>query len=299
MNLFLSKLKPIPDSPIITEACYKLIKIGAHIVFIKMNKFIYMRSIWTGAIGFGLVTIPVKLYSAVQGSELNLDMLDKKDHEHIKFLRVNEKTGKPVEWGNIVKAYDYEGMYVVLDDKDFQSASPEKTKRIEIFQFVKEVEIDTIYYEQPYYLEPEKSGSKPYVLLREALKKAGMAGVGTFVLRNKEHLATIKVYKDILILNKIRFQEEIRSTGEITVPEKENIKPTELKMALSLIEQMTEPFDISAYKDTYTEQLMKLIKAKAKGTKYTAPKMEVVHKESNDLMDQLKASLSTKRKKAS
>jgi DNA end-binding protein Ku len=123
-----------------------------------------MRSIWTGAIGFGLVTIPVKLYSAVQDSSLDLDMLDKKDHAHIRFKRVNEETGKEVEWANIVKAYDYEGKYVVLTDKDFEAASPEKTKYIEIFQFVKEEEIDSIYYENPYYVEPDKNGNKPYTL---------------------------------------------------------------------------------------------------------------------------------------
>jgi len=259
-----------------------------------------MRSIWTGAIGFGLVTIPIKLYSAVQASELDLDMLDKKDLSHIKFQRINENTGKPVEWGNIVKAYDYEGKYVVLDDKDFESASPEKTKRIEIFQFVKESEIDSVYYEQPYYLEPDKSGGKPYVLLKEALEKANMAAVGSFVLRSKESLVVIKSYQNVLVLNRIRYQQEIRSTEDVKVPEKITSKPAELKMAMALIDQMTEPFDISQYKDTYTEQLMKVIEAKAKGAKIPKPKMEVVHKETNDIMEQLKASLSTtKRKKAS
>ncbi|MGN6619189.1 MAG: Ku protein [Ilyomonas sp.] len=258
-----------------------------------------MRSIWTGAIGFGLVTIPVKLYSAVQKSELDLDMLDKKDLAHIKFKRVNENTGKEVDYANIVKGYDYEGKYVVLDDKDFEDAMPEKTKRVEIFQFVKEEEIDSIYYETPYYLEPDKNGAKPYVLMRDALSKAGMAGVGTFVLRNKEHLAVIKPYKNIILLSGIRFEEEVRSTEEIDVPEKITTKPAELKMAMALIEQMTEPFDISKYKDTYTEQLMKVIEAKAKGTKVAQPKMKVVHKQTEDLMEQLKASLATKRKKAS
>jgi DNA end-binding protein Ku len=258
-----------------------------------------MRSIWTGAIGFGLVTIPVKLYSAVQDSSLDLDMLDKKDHAHIRFKRVNEETGKEVEWANIVKAYDYEGKYVVLTDKDFEAASPEKTKYIEIFQFVKEEEIDSIYYENPYYVEPDKNGNKPYTLLREALKKAGMAGVGSFVLRNKEHLAVIKVYEEVIVLNMIRYQQEIRDYKDLKIPETSEAKATEMKMALELIKQMTEPFDISKYSDTYTDQLMKLIKARAKGVKPKIPKLRVVHKQTTDLMDQLKASLSTKRKKAS
>jgi DNA end-binding protein Ku len=258
-----------------------------------------MRSIWSGAIGFGLVTIPVKLYSATEESSLNLDMLDKKDQAHIRFKRVNENTGKEVAWDNIVKAYDYEGKYVILTDKDFESASPEKSKSIDIFQFVKVEEIDSIYFEKPYYLEPDKTGTRPYALLREALKKADMAGVGSFVLRNKEHLAVIKVYENVIVLNMIRYQQEIRDYKELKVPDAAEAKPTELKMALELIKQMTEPFDISQYKDTYTEQLMKLIKARAKGVKTPAPKLTVVHKETTDLMEQLKASLSTKKKKAS
>jgi len=258
-----------------------------------------MRSIWSGAIGFGLVTIPVKLYSATEESSLNLDMLDKKDQAHIRFKRVNENTGKEVTWENIVKAYDYEGKYVILTDKDFESASPEKSKYIDIFQFVKEEEIDSIYFEKPYYVEPDKTGSRPYALLREALKKAGMAGVGSFVLRNKEHLAVIKVYDNVIVLNMIRYLQEIRDYKELKIPDASEAKPTELKMALELIKQMTEPFDISQYKDTYTEQLMKLIKARAKGAKTPEPKLTVVHKEATDLMEQLKASLSTKKKKAS
>jgi len=258
-----------------------------------------MRSIWIGAIGFGLVTIPVKLYSAIEESSLDLDLLDKKDQSHIRFKRVNENTGKEVEWSNIVKGYDYEGKYVILTDKDFEAASPEKSKYIDIFQFVKVEEVDSIYFEKPYYLEPDKTGTKPYALLREALKKAGMAGVGSFVLRNKEHLAVLKVYEDVIVLNMIRYEQEIRDYKELKIPEASEAKPTELKMALELIKQMTEPFDISKYKDSYTEELMKLIKARAKGTKPKEPKLRVVHKETTDIMEQLKASLATKRKKAS
>src|SRR4030095_10988276 len=150
-----------------------------------------------------------------------------------------------------------------------------------------------------YYVEPDKTGSKPYALLREALKKAGMAGVGFFVLRNNEHLAVIKVYENVIVLNMIRYEQEIRSYKELKVPDASEAKPTELKMALELINPMTEHFDISQYKDTCTEQLMKLIKPRAKGAKPTAPKLKVVHKQTEDLMEQLKASLSTKKKKAS
>src|SRR6476661_2420142 len=130
-----------------------------------------MRPIWTGAIGFGLVNIPVKLYSATESSSLDLAMLDKKDHSNIKFMRVNEKTGKEVKWESIVKGYKYNDEYVILDDKDFEAANAKKTKTIEISDFVKEEEIDSVYFESPYYLEPDKSGTRAYALLRAALIK--------------------------------------------------------------------------------------------------------------------------------
>lgn len=257
-----------------------------------------MRPIWTGAIGFGLVNIPVKLFSATQGSELDLDMLDKKDLSNIRFLRVNEKTGKEVPWGNIVKGFMLNNKYVVLDDKDFESANAVKTKVIEISDFVNDSEINSIYYETPYYLVPEKSGVRAYALLKEALLKTGKAGVSTFVLRNKEHLAILRATKDVMILNQLRFQEEIRDPKELAIAASA-VKPGELKMAISLIGQLSAKFDISSYKDNYTQQLLKLIKAKAKGSKPAATHMKVVHSKAKDLMSQLKASLSAKTKKAS
>jgi len=258
-----------------------------------------MRSIWTGSIGFGLVNIPVKLYSAVAGSDLDLDMLDKKDHAHIKFKRVNENTGKEVAWSNIVKAYDYNGKYVILGEEDFAKASPEKTKNIDIFQFFKLEEIDTVYFETPYYLEPEKNGVRAYALLREALKKSGMAALGSIVLRNKEHLAILKTREDAIVLNTIRFEEEIRDTSDLKLPASSSAKANEIKMAMALIGDMTEAFDIKKYKDNYTAELLKLIKAKARGKTIKQPTMRVVHRQTDDLMGQLKASLSKKQKKAS
>lgn len=259
-----------------------------------------MRPLWTGAIGFGLVNIPVKLFSATQGSELDLDMLDKKDHANIKFMRVNEKSGKEVKWESIVKGYMLNGKYVILDDKDFEKAAAVKTKIIEISDFVKQVEIDSIYYETPYYLVPDKSGNRAYDLLKEALKKTGMAGVASFVMRNKEALAILRVSDNVIILNKIRFAEEIRDSKELNLPAKSTVKPAELKMAISLVNQLSGKFDISKYKDTYTDQLLKLIKAKSKGGKVAPPQLKVVHNKTKDLMEQLKASLGgAKKKKAS
>lgn len=257
-----------------------------------------MRAIWTGAIGFGLVNIPVKLYSATESSSLDLDMLDKKDHSNIRFQRVNEKTGKEVAWENIVRGYKYNGEYVILSDDDFKKASPEKSKVIEIAQFVKQEEIDTIFYETPYYLEPEKTGAKAYALLRDALEKSGKVALGTYVMRTKEAIGLIKPMGDVLVLNKIRFAEEIRDYKDLKVPD-DKAKPNELKMALTLIDQLSGPFAIENYVDTYSTELMKLIEAKAKGKKIKAPTMKVVHSKSADLMEQLKASLSTTKRKAS
>jgi len=257
-----------------------------------------MRAIWSGAIGFGLVNIPIKLYSAVQQSELDLDMLDKKDHANIKFQRVNANTGKEVPWGNIVKGYKMDDRYVVLDNEDFERASPEKTKIIEITEFTNEKEIQSIYYETPYFLQPDKNGAKAYTLLLDALEKSGKVGLGSFVLRNRESLVVIKPYSDILMLNKIRFAEEIRDTDEIKVQKATN-NPAELKMAMQLIDQLTQEFDITRYKDTYSANLMKVIKEKAKGKKPAKPQLRVVHSRSRDLMEQLKASLEPAKKKAS
>jgi DNA end-binding protein Ku len=256
-----------------------------------------MRAIWSGAIGFGLVNIPIKLYSAVQQSELDLDMLDKKDHANIKFQRVNANTGKQVPYENIVRGYKIDDHYVVVTKEDFEKASPEKTKIIEVAEFIDDKEIDPIYYETPYYLQPEKSGEKAYALLRDALKKSGKVGLGTFVLRNRESLVVIRPLEDVLVLNKIRFQQEIRSTEEIKVPSAES-KANEVKMAIQLINQLTTEFDISRYKDTYSDKLMKLIEAKDKGKKITTKSpLRVVHSRSRDLMSQLKASLQTANKR--
>jgi len=254
-----------------------------------------MKAIWTGSIGFGLVNIPIKMYSAVEESVLDLDMLDKKDHSHIKFKRVNEQTGKEVAWENIVRGYSVNGRYVVVEKEDFEKASPEKTKHIEITQFVNEKDIDSVFFETPYYLEPEKTGTRAYSLLRDALHKSGKVGLGVFVMRNREHVCIIKSKDDVIVLNRIRFSQEIRPVTDLKLP-KSKSKPGELKMAISLVNQLTKPFNIEKYKDEYSEKLLKIIKAKAKGKALPVTHMKVVHSSTRDLMEQLKASLSIKRK---
>ena len=258
-----------------------------------------MRPIWTGAISFGLINIPVKLFSAVEESNLNLDMLDSRDHSNIKFKRVNESTGKEVAYADIVKGYKMDDSYVILEAEDFEAADAVKTKTIEILNFTLESEIDSIYYEQPYYLEPDKSAAKAYTLLRDAMVATGKVGVTTFVLRNKEGLAILKPYQKVIVLNRIRFEEEIRDTSELKLPPVTKAKTKELQMADKLIDQLTEKFDIAKYKDTYTQKLLKRIKEKAKGKKIKTTKMKVVHDKSADLMIMLKNSLATKKRKVS
>lgn len=254
-----------------------------------------MKAMWTGSIGFGLVNIPVRMYSAVEDSSLDLQMLDKKDHAGIRYKRVNENTGKEVAWQNIVKGYKIQDKYVVLDKTDFEKAAPEKSKHIEITQFVEESEIDSIYFEVPYYIEPDKTGTRAYSLLRDALEKSGKAGIGQFVMHNREHVCIIKAKDDVIVLNRIRFPEEIRSAKDLNLPATRS-KPAEIKMAINLIEQLTKPFDPKKYKDDYTEKLMKVIHAKAKGKTVPFKPMKVVHSHTQDLMDQLKASLAPKKR---
>ena len=195
-------------------------------------------------------------------------MLDGKDHSNIKFKMVNENTGKEIAYENIVKGYKLDSGYVILEEEDFEVADAVKTKMIEIINFVNETEIDSLYYEQPYYLEPDKSATKAYALLRDALQSSGKVDVTTFVLRNKESLAIIKPYKNVIVLNRIRFSQEIKEPSELKLPPVSKTKTKEMDMANKLVEQQTEKFNIEKYKDTYTAKLMKIIKEKSKGKKY-------------------------------
>jgi DNA end-binding protein Ku len=257
-----------------------------------------MRAIWTGSISFGLINIPIKIYSAIDGSSLDLDMLDSKDHSNIRYKKINEKTGKEVQQADIVKGYKIEDEYIVLEDEDFEAADAEKTKTIDILSFAESKEIDSIYYEQPYYLEPDKSGNKAYALLRDSLEASGKVGVTSFVMRNREALAILKPYGNVIVLNRIRFEQEIRDTSELKLPAVSKKKTKEMDMADKLIDQLSEKFDIKEYKDTYSAKLLKIIQAKAKGKKPPKTKMKVVHRQSDDLMEMLKASLSEKKNKS-
>jgi len=258
-----------------------------------------MRAIWSGAISFGLVNIPVKLYSGTSAERaLDLDMLSKKDMAPIRYARISTASNKEVEWKDIVKGYEIEkGKYVVITDEDFKKASPEKTNTIEILQFVNEKEIDSIYFEKPYYLVPDKGAAKAYTLLLKALDKASKVAIATCMIRNREHIFSIKPMADqVLLLEQLRYKEQINEIPEInTVSTK--ITQQEITLALKLIEQLTEKFKPETFKDTYVETMKKLIEAKAKGKKITAPAVEKKTAAVKDLMSVLKESLNTHGKK--
>jgi len=258
-----------------------------------------MRSMWKGSIGFGLVNIPVRMYVAAEESSISFVQLDKKTRGRVKYKKVSENTGKELQTEDIVKAYQLGDDFIIVDEADFQKAAPEKIDHLEIAQFVSEKEIDAVYFEKPYYLEPDKSGAKAYALLRDALAKEGKAALGQLVYHNKEWICLLKPLRKVLVLHRLRFSDEIRSEAGLAIPETA-VTAEELKMASMLIDQLTRPFKPADYRDTYTEKLLQVIEAKAKG-KVTGKPLKVVHNATtSDLMDKLKASLKSKpTKKAS
>ncbi|HEY0056669.1 MAG TPA: Ku protein [Pedobacter sp.] len=254
-----------------------------------------MRSIWKGSIGFGLVNIPIKLYSAVQSSSLGLDMLDGRDHERIRFQRINEKTRKEVPYDKIVKGYPINDTYVILEDKDYEAASPEKSKMIEIESFVDIEEVNPMYYESSYYSEPETQGRKAYALLLQSLKKSKKAGLARFVLRSTENLCIIHPVEKVIVITKIRFAQEIRSSEEILTPDDVVVNKKELDMGLALVNTYSSKFDINKFKDEYHHELMKIIEAKSKGKHPTIKKLKPQKASDDNLYDQLMQSLNVKK----
>jgi DNA end-binding protein Ku len=251
------------------------------------------RALWKGAISFGLVHIPVDLYTAVQEHDLDLSMLDRRDFAPVGYKRYNKKTGKDVTWDDIVKGYEYEdGEYVVLSDEDLKRANVEATQTIDIQAFVDAADVPLTYYEHPYYLAPSKGGAKVYALLRETLRKAGKIGIATVVIRTKQHLCALVCIDDKIILNTLRFDTEIRSSEELKLPpatlKGAGISDKELTMALSLVEGMSEDWNPAQYRDTYKEDVMALVKKKIKAgqTKtITAPEPESKEPRSSNVVD--------------
>jgi DNA end-binding protein Ku len=253
-----------------------------------------MAAIWKGSLTFGLVNIPVELKTAVRADHISFRLLHKEDLSPVKYERVCQAEGEPVPWNEIVKGYEYEkGKFVVLTDEDFKTAALEQSKTIDILDFVKEDEIDPRYFETPYYLVPAKGGEKPYALLREAIRQTGSVGIGKIIIRQTQHLAAVKVVGDALVLEIMRFANELVNAKEFSFPSREAIRPQELQMAEQLVANLAEPFDPTRYTDEYRANLMKIIKAKMKGkkVKLEEPEGEAPDSDVLDLMSRLRASL--------
>lgn len=254
---------------------------------------------WTGALSFGLVNIPVRLYSAAGEGDLKFRFLRKQDLSPIRYVKVARQDGQEVPFEEIVRGYEYrKGDYIVLTDDDFRNANVTRTKTIDIAQFSKESDIDLIYAERPYYLEPDRGASKPYALLREALRKSGEVGVAEFVLRNQEHLGVIKPEGNVIVLEQLRYNDEIRKPVGLNVPDAKNLDQRELDMALKLINQLTKHFDPATFKDEYTQELQHVIGQKAKGKPIKAKGQEPEVTPVTDLMSTLKRSLESGKRKA-
>ncbi|HCP08386.1 MAG TPA: Ku protein [Candidatus Moranbacteria bacterium] len=258
-----------------------------------------MRAIWQGSISFGLINIPVRLYSATKERKLSFNYLRKEDLCPIKYVKVCRNSGEEVPYDDIVKGYEYKkGDWVVLSDEDFKKADVKKTNTIEVFQFASEKEIDPSLYEKFYYLEPVKEARKAYVLLREALKKSKKVGIAKFVLRTKEKLAVVRPMDNLIILDAIRFADEIREPEELNIPGKEKIENKDIEIAVKLIDQLTEVFKLEKYHDTYTEELERVISEKSKGKVPEAKgEIPVPVTEMEDIMAKLRESLAQHAKK--
>ncbi len=253
-----------------------------------------MAAIWKGSITFGLVSIPVELRSAVRTDNISFRMLHEEDLSPIKYERVCAVDGEPVPWSEIVKGYEYtKGKFVVMTDEDFKAAALESSKVIDIIDFVKEDEVDPRYFETPYFIVPTKGGEKAYALLREAIRTTGSIGVGKIIMRQTQHLAGVKVVGDALVLEIMRFANELVDVGELSFPSAEGVRPQELQMAEQLIGNLAEPFEPSKYTDDYRANLMRIIKAKMKGKKITLeePEREPADATVVDLMSRLRESL--------
>lgn len=258
-----------------------------------------MRAIWSGSLSFGLINIPVKLYSAAESeTRLDFNLLHKSDMSPIRYAKVCKLEGEEVPNEEIVKGYEYvEGQYVILTDEDLKKADTALNKTIEILDFTEGGQIDDIYYEKPYYLEPDKGAAKAYALLREALKRTGKVGIARFVLRNREHLAAIKPSGDVLVLDQLRYQSDIREAGGLKLPSSEQVEGRELDLALALVDKLSEPFRPDQYKDVYTEELRRLIEEKAQGRVPAAVGKAPEPTPVVDLMAMLKKSLEQEKEK--
>jgi DNA end-binding protein Ku len=257
-----------------------------------------MRAIWSGTISFGLVSVPVRMYTATESKELRFHFLDRKDLAPIGYEKVRKDTGDPVDADDVVRGFEIEkGKYVPLEDEDLDRLDIELTHTVDICDFVDLDEIDPIYFRKAYYLLPQEEAEKPYRLLVRALDETGKVGVAKVVIRNKQHLAALRPYDGRLLLETMYYADEIRQPEK--VDGKTSLRKAEVEMAKSLVENLSEPFKADKYDDTYRKELLELIRAKAKGRKLPEPKSED-EGEVVDLMAALRESVErTKKQTAS
>lgn len=248
-----------------------------------------MRSIWKGAISFGLVTIPVGVYSATEDRSPKFRQLRKGDHSPIRYKRVAEADGAEVAWDDIERGYEVDSGFVVFTDEEIAAATPEGGRLIDVVQFVDAAEIDPIFYKSSYYLAPEKTGTKAYRILREALESKGRVGIAYVTFRDKRHLAVIRPRGDVLVLETMHWPDEVREPGELS-PEETEVRPEEVEMATLLVENLTKPFDPAAFTDVTRQRIEEIAQRKLQGEEIVAPTppetATVV-----DLLEALKASV--------
>jgi DNA end-binding protein Ku len=251
------------------------------------------RALWKGSISFGLVNIPIELHTAVRDTRPHFRMLHAKDKSPVRFERVCIRDGHPVAWDDLVKGYEYEkGRFVVLTKEDFKAAAVEKTRTVDIIDFVKAEEIDDRYFETPYYLVPAKGGERSYALLREAIRESDRIGIAKFILRDAQHLAAVEVIDQAIVLSVMRFAEELVDVSQFDLPAAKDVRKPELDMAKALVNSLAAEWDPAKYTDQYRENLMRIIKAKMKG-KTVAIKSDEEPRQAEvvDLMERLRRSL--------
>jgi DNA end-binding protein Ku len=251
------------------------------------------RALWKGSISFGLVNIPIELHTAIRDHRPKFRMLHAKDKSPVKFERVCVRDGKPVAWADLVKGFEYQkGHFVVMSKEDFQTAALEKTRTIDIIDFVKAEEIDDRFFETPYYLVPAKGGERAYALLRDAIRESGRIGISKFILRDSQHLAAVEVIEHAIVLTVMRFADELVDVGQFDFPASDGVRKAELDMAKALVNSLAAEWDPSKYTDQYRENLMRIIQSKIKGKEVTLePTTEPRQAEVVDLMERLRRSL--------
>ena len=223
------------------------------------------RAIWKGSISFGLVNIPVSLHSAEVRNELSFHLLDRKNLSPVYYKRVDEATGKEVDWSNIVRGYEYEpGQYVVLSDEDLRRANVKATQTVEIIEFVDGSDIPPLFYDKPYYLQPDKKAHKSYALLREVMRRTGKYGIAKVVLRSRQYIAAVYPEGNVLVVNLLRYLYELRDASTLDVPSRVELSDGEIKMAQRLVETMFGEWDPKRYHDTYRDDLLRMIHYRVK-----------------------------------